>query len=53
MGKNGDLGDFERGVVVGARPPGLSISETADILGFLRTAISEVTRMVRKRKNVQ
>ncbi len=32
-GKKGDLSDFERGMVVG----GLSISETADLLGFSHT----------------
>ncbi len=44
MGKKGDLSDFERGMVVGARRAGLSISETADILGFSRTTISRVYR---------
>ncbi len=39
MGKKGDLSDFERGMVVGARRAGLSISKTADFhaqpsLGF-------------------
>ncbi len=29
MGKKGDLSDFERGMVVGARRAGLSISKTA------------------------
>ena len=43
MGKKGDLSDFERGMVVGARRAGLSISETADLLGFSRTTISRVT----------
>ena len=43
MGKKGDLSDFERGLVVGARRAGLSISETADLLGFSRTTISRVT----------
>ncbi len=28
MGKKGDLRDFERGMVVGARRAGLSISQT-------------------------
>ncbi len=44
MGKNGDLSDFECGTVVGARRAGLSISETADLLGFSRTSISRVYR---------
>ncbi len=43
MGKKGDLSDFERGMVVGARRAGLSISETADLLGFSHTTISRVT----------
>ncbi len=34
MGKKGDLSDFECGMVVGARRAGLSISKTADLLGF-------------------
>ncbi len=44
MGKKGDLRDFERGMVVGARRTGLSISETADLLGFSHTTISSVYR---------
>ncbi len=40
MGKKGDLSDFVCGMVVG----GLSISKTADILGFSRTTISRVYR---------
>ncbi len=44
MEKKGDLSDFERGMVVGARRAGLSISKTADLLGFLRTTISRVYR---------
>ncbi len=44
MGKNGDLSDFEHGMVVGARWPGLSISKTADLLGFPRTTTSRVYR---------
>uniref|UniRef100_A0A9J7YSR6 Tc3 transposase DNA binding domain-containing protein n=1 Tax=Cyprinus carpio carpio TaxID=630221 RepID=A0A9J7YSR6_CYPCA len=40
MGKKGDLSDFERGMVVGARLAGLSISKTADLLRFSRTTIS-------------
>ncbi len=30
MGMKGDLSDFESGMVVGARRPGMSISKTAD-----------------------
>ncbi len=44
MGKKLDLSDFERGMVVGARRVGLSISKTADLLGFSRTTISRVYR---------
>ncbi len=44
MGKKGDLSDFERGMVVGARRTGLSISETADLLRFSHTTISRVYR---------
>uniref|UniRef100_A0AAR2LX54 Tc3 transposase DNA binding domain-containing protein n=1 Tax=Pygocentrus nattereri TaxID=42514 RepID=A0AAR2LX54_PYGNA len=44
MGKKGDLNDFERGMAVGARRAGLSISETAGLLGFSRTTISRVYR---------
>ncbi len=51
MGKKCNLGDFERGMVVGARWAGLSISKTADLLGFLRTTISRVYReCLKKRK---
>ncbi len=42
MGKKRDLSDFERGLLVGARRAGLSISKTADLLGFSRTTISRV-----------
>ncbi len=44
MGKKGDLSDFKRGRVVGARRAGLSISKTADLLGFSHTTISRVYR---------
>ncbi len=40
MGKKGDLSDFERRMFIG----GLSISKTADLLGFSRTTISRVYR---------
>ncbi|KAF7665220.1 hypothetical protein LDENG_00148810 [Lucifuga dentata] len=44
MGKKGDLSDFERGMVVGARRAGLSITEIADLLGYSHTTISRVYR---------
>ncbi len=44
MGKKGDLSDFERAMFVGARRAGLSISKTADLLGFSHTTISRVYR---------
>ncbi len=51
MGKKGDLSDFERGMVVGVRRVGLSISKTADLLGFSCTTISRVYReCLKKRK---
>ncbi len=43
-GKKGDLRDFEHGMVVSARRTGLSISKTADLLGFSHTTISRVYR---------
>ncbi len=43
-GEERDLSDFERGMVVGARRTGLSISQTADLLGFSHTTISRVYR---------
>ena len=50
MGKKGDLSDFESSMVVGARRAGLSISEIADLLGFLFQVFQ---RLVRKRGNIQ
>ncbi len=44
MEKKGDLSDFERGMVVGARRAGLSISRSADLLGFSHVTISRVYR---------
>ncbi len=43
-GKKEDLSDFERGMVVGVRRTGLSISKTVDLLGFSHTTISRVYR---------
>jgi len=34
MGKKGDLSKFECGIVVGARRAGLSITQSAQLLGF-------------------
>ncbi len=51
MGKKGILSDFECGMVVGARRADLSISKTADLLGFSRTTISRVYR--EKKLNIQ
>lgn len=42
MRRKGDLSDFEHGTAVGARRAGLSISESADLLGFSHTTISRV-----------
>ncbi len=44
MGKKGDLSDFERGMVFGARRAGLIISKTADLLRFSCTTISRIYR---------
>ena len=48
--KKGDLSDFECGLVAGARWAGLSISETADLLGF---SMGFSMGMVRIRENIQ
>ncbi|XDV42643.1 hypothetical protein PO909_011266 [Leuciscus waleckii] len=42
MGKKAPLSNFERGMVVGTRRAGLSISQSAQLLGFSRTTISSV-----------
>ncbi|XP_062265147.1 uncharacterized protein LOC133972000 [Platichthys flesus] len=44
MGKSRDLSEFERGMIVGARSAGCSISETVKRLGFSKTAVSRVYR---------
>ncbi|KAK7938616.1 hypothetical protein WMY93_001942 [Mugilogobius chulae] len=44
MGKKSDLSDFDRGLVVGARQAGLSVSEAANLLGYSRTTVSRVFR---------
>jgi len=42
MGKKGDLSNFERGMVVGAKRASLTISQSAQLLGFSCTTISRV-----------
>jgi len=50
MGKKGDLSNFECGMVVGVRRVGLSISQSAQLLGFSRTTIFRVTKNDVKRE---
>ena len=53
MGKKGDLSDFDHGTVIGARLADLSISETADLLGFSHTTISRVYREWSEKKKIK
>lgn len=41
-GRKGHLNNFDYGIIVGDKQPGLSISEIAYILGFSCTTISKV-----------
>ena len=50
MGKKYDLSDFDLGMIVGARQGGLSISETADLLGFSHITVSRVCKEWREKK---
>ncbi len=52
MGKKGDLSDFERGMVAGDRRAGLSISKTADLLGYSSTTISRVNKELSEKENI-
>jgi len=42
MGKGGDLSNFERGMDAGARRVSLSISQSAQLLGFSLTTVYRV-----------
>ena len=54
MGKKYDLSDFDLGMIVGARQGGLSISETADLLGFSHITVSRVCKeWHEKKKHIQ
>lgn len=46
MGKKRDLSDFKRSLVVGARRAGLSLSETADLLGFTEFGVKNMKSSV-------
>lgn len=42
MAQRGDLSDFEHGIVIAARQPVVSISESDGLLGFSHKTISKV-----------
>ncbi|KAJ7992874.1 hypothetical protein DPEC_G00266600 [Dallia pectoralis] len=42
IGQTSNLSDFDRGMIIGARCAGSSISEAADRLGFSRSTVSKV-----------
>ena len=44
MGKKCDLSVFDRGMIVGARQGDLSISETADLLGFSENGLRSLQK---------
>lgn len=46
MGKKRDLSDFECSLFVGARRAGLSLSETADLLGFTEFGVKNMKSSV-------
>ena len=50
MGKKYDLSEFNSGMIVGATQGNLSISETADLLGFSHTTVSRSENGAKKKK---
>ena len=53
MGKKCDLSDFDCGMIVGGRKAGLSIPETAGLLGFSCTSLYGLKRMAGQTRNMQ